>query len=54
MQGTWVQSLAREDPTCLGAAKPRAPQLLSRRIRARLLNKEASAPQGREAPIRGN
>ena len=22
MQGTWVQSLAWEDPTCLGATKP--------------------------------
>ena len=22
MQGTWVRALAREDPTCLGAAKP--------------------------------
>ena len=35
MQGTWVQSLGREDPTCCGATKPvrhnycvRAPQLL--------------------------
>ena len=24
MQGTWVRSLAREDPTCRGATKPRA------------------------------
>ena len=22
MQGTWVRALAREDPTCRGAAKP--------------------------------
>ena len=22
MRGTWVRSLVREDPTCLGAAKP--------------------------------
>ena len=22
MQGTWVRALVREDPTCLGAAKP--------------------------------
>ena len=22
MQGTWVQSLVQEDPTCLGASKP--------------------------------
>ena len=22
MQGTWVRALAREDPTCCGAAKP--------------------------------
>ena len=22
MQGTWVQSLVREDPTCCGATKP--------------------------------
>ena len=22
MQGTWVQSLAREDPACRGATKP--------------------------------
>ena len=22
MQGTWVQSLVREDPTCYGATKP--------------------------------
>ena len=22
MQGTWVQALAREDPTCRGATKP--------------------------------
>ena len=31
MQGTWVQALVREDPTCCGA---RAPQLLSLRSRA--------------------
>ena len=34
MQGTWVRSLVREDPTCCGATKPvcpraRVPQLLS-------------------------
>ena len=36
MQGTWVQSLVLEDPTCRGATKPgRAPQLLSLCSRAR-------------------
>ena len=29
MQGTWVRALVREDPTCRGANKPVAPQLLS-------------------------
>ena len=28
IQGTWVQSLVREDSTCLGATKHHAPQLL--------------------------
>ena len=35
MQGTWVQALVREDPTCRGATKPCAPQLLSLCSRAR-------------------
>ena len=34
MQGTWVQALVQEDPTCCGAAKP-VPQLLSLCSRAR-------------------
>ena len=35
-RGTRVRSLVREDPTCFGAAGPRAPQLLSLRSGARL------------------
>ena len=35
MQGTRVQALVWEDPTCRGATKPHAPQLLSLRSRAR-------------------
>ena len=34
MQGTRVQALVWEDPTCLGATKPSVPQLLSLRSRA--------------------
>ena len=29
VQGTWVQALVWEDPTCRGATKPHAPRLLS-------------------------
>ena len=29
MQGTLVQSVVQEDPTCRGATKPPGPQLLS-------------------------
>ena len=55
MQGTRVQSLVREDPTCHGATKPRASQLLSLCSRARepqLLSPraattEACAPRAR-------
>ena len=35
MQGTQARALVREDPTCHGATKVRAPQLLSLRSRAR-------------------
>ena len=62
MQGTRVRALVREDPTFCGATKPRVPQLLSLRSRARepqLLNPRATtteartpgarAPQQREA-----
>ena len=35
MQGTRVRALVREDPTCCRAPKPREPQLLSLRSRAR-------------------
>ena len=35
MPGTRVRALVREDPTCRGAAKAPAPQLLSLRSRAR-------------------
>ena len=35
MQGTQVQALVREDPTCRGAAKPTRRQLVSLRSRAR-------------------
>ena len=35
MQGTRVRALVREGPTCRGATKPRAPQLLSLCSRAR-------------------
>ena len=35
MQGTRVRALLWEDPTCRGAIKPCAPQLLSLRSRAR-------------------
>ena len=34
MQGTRVQALVREDPTCRGATKPMCHQLLSLRSRA--------------------
>ena len=55
MQGTWVQALVREDPTCRGATKPvrhnywacalelREPQLLS----PRAATTEARAPRAR-------
>ena len=36
MQGTRVRALVWEDPTCRGATKPRASQLLSLRSRARV------------------
>ena len=35
VQGTRVRSLVQEDPTCRGAPKAHAPQLLSLRSRAR-------------------
>lgn len=35
VQGLRVQSLVREDATCRGATKPRAPQRLSPSFRAR-------------------
>ena len=35
MQGTWVWALVQEDPKSRGATKPRVPQLLSLRSRAR-------------------
>ena len=35
MQGTPVQSLVREDPTCCGATKPCVPQLLTLHSRVR-------------------
>ena len=67
MQGTRVQALVREDPTCRGATKPvrhndwaRAPQLLSLRSRARApeqekpLQWEARAPEWRVAPTHHN
>ena len=41
MQGTWVQSLVWEDPTCLRVTK-RMPQLLSLCSRARALQQEKS------------
>ena len=55
VQGTRVRALVREDPTCRGATKPRAPQLLSLCSRARepqLLSprattNEACAPRAR-------
>ena len=67
MQGTWVQSLVQEDPTCCGATKPaccnywaRVLQLLSPRSRAHAPNKRShrnekpAAPQQRVAPARRN
>ena len=48
MQGTWVQALVQEDPTCHRATKPCAPQLLSLRSRARepqLLNPQAATTE---------
>ena len=52
MQGTRVQSLVGEDPTCCGTTKPNAPQLLSLRSRARepqLLKPACLEPVPREA-----
>ena len=68
MQGTWVQALVWEDPTCRRATKPRVPQLLSlcatttesRMPRACALQQEkppqlkACALQQRVAPTRCN
>ena len=67
MQGTWVQALVLEDPTCRGATKPashnywaHAPQLLKpARLEPELRNEkpppcEACAPQQRVAPARRN
>ena len=53
VQGTRVQSLVQEDPTCHGATKARAPQLLSLCSRAhepqllspRATTTEACAPR---------
>ena len=68
MQGTWVQALVREDPTCRRATKPvchnywaRVPQLLKpMRLEPVLRSKrkppqwEARTPQRRVAPARCN
>ena len=48
MQETRVWALVREDLPCRGETKPRAPQLLSRRSRARepqLLNPRATTTE---------
>ena len=55
MQGTQVRALVQEDPTCRGATKARAPQLLSLRSRAcepqllspRATTTEAHVPRAR-------
>ena len=46
MQGIRVRALVREDPTCRGATKPRAPQLLSpQATTTEALALRAQAPQ---------
>ena len=55
MQGTRVRSLVREDPTCRGATKSRAPQLLSLRSRAcqpQLLSPHAATTAARAPRVR--
>ena len=50
MQGTRIRALVREDPTCRGATKPRASQLLSLCSRARepqLLSPRAATTEAR-------
>ena len=55
MQGTRVQALVQEDPTCRGATKPMRPQLLSLQPRAcepqllspRATTTEAHVPRAR-------
>ena len=49
MQETRVRSLLCEDPTCLGAAKPRAPQLLSLDLRAQKLQLQSPLTTTMEA-----
>ena len=50
MQGTQVRALVQKDPTCRGATKPSAPQLLSLHSRARepqLLSPRAATTEAR-------
>ena len=56
-QGTRVRALVREDPTCRRATKPRAPQLLSLRSRARepqLLSPHAATTEARAPRARAS
>ena len=41
MQGTWVQSLVREDPTCRGATKPVHHNYCARILQPMLCNKRS-------------
>ena len=60
MQGTQVQSLVREDPTCRGATKPanhnywaREPQLLSLRATTTEARATRARPPQQEKPPQG-
>ena len=46
MQGTWVQSLVQEDPTCREATKPHAQQLLTPHVPETELCNKRSHQQG--------
>ena len=44
MQGSWVQSLIREDSTCHGATKAQVPQLLTPVLSSQVA--ETAEPKG--------
>ena len=49
MQGTWVQSLVWEDPTCLGATEPECLELVLRNKKSHC-SEEPMDPNWRAAP----